>query len=372
MSELFSNSSNLITFFLPNLRAGGAERVSIDLAYAFKEEGYKVDFLLLIEDGEFLQEARQHFHVTGLQAVKARSSIVKLAKYLRTQRPIALISNMWPLTSISVIGRILSLTKSKLLLVEHITLSNQYASWGRLHNCIMQASIFLTYRFADKLVGVSEGASLDTAKLAGLPVKQFSVIYNPIPIRPMPAKDVRIEVERLWGCPSGQRILAVGSLKSQKNYALLIKAFAALTRSQARLIIVGGGDSTNLKQLANDLYVADRVIFTGFRSDTASFYATADIFALSSDYEGFGNVIVEALSFGLPVVATDCPSGPAEILENGRWGRLVKVGDFAKLASAIDETLSIQHDRDALMARAREFAPQIAAKKYLQLMGLPC
>jgi len=125
-----------------------------------------------------------------------------------------------------------------------------------------------------------------------------------------------------------------------------------------------------LRRLAAELGIANRVIFAGFHSDPSPFYATADLFVLSSNHEGFGNVIVEALSFGLPVVSTDCPSGPAEILENGRWGRLTPVGDAQALARAMDESLSTPVDRDALKRRAADFSPEIAARKYLDLLGL--
>ena len=144
-----------------------------------------------------------------------------------------------------------------------------------------------------------------------------------------------------------------------------------LARPDARLVLLGQGQNeAMLRALADELGIADRVIFAGFHPDPSPFYATADLFVLSSDYEGFGNVIVEALSFGLPVVSTDCPSGPAEILGNGRWGRLVPVGDAAALAGAMREALASPVDREALKRRAADFSPEIAARKYLDLLGL--
>ena len=140
---------------------------------------------------------------------------------------------------------------------------------------------------------------------------------------------------------------------------------------EARLMIVGQGQNeAKLRALVRELGLEGRVIFAGFHVDPAPFYASADLFVLSSDYEGFGNVIVEALSFGLPVVSTDCPSGPAEILGYGRWGGLVPVGDEEALAGAMAAALSAPVDRDALRARAADFAPEIAARKYLDLVGL--
>jgi glycosyltransferase involved in cell wall biosynthesis len=123
-----------------------------------------------------------------------------------------------------------------------------------------------------------------------------------------------------------------------------------------------------LRALAGELGLASQVIFAGFHSDPTPFYRTADLFVLSSDYEGFGNVIVEALACGTPVVSTDCPSGPAEIFENGLHGRLVPVRDAPALANAMREALSAPHDPAALKRRASDFAPSIAAKRYLELL----
>lgn len=136
------------------------------------------------------------------------------------------------------------------------------------------------------------------------------------------------------------------------------------------MLLGQGENEAMLRGEAAALGIADRVIFAGFHADPSPFYATADLFALSSDYEGFGNVIVEALSFGLPVVSTNCPSGPDEILGGGRWGRLTPVGDADALARAMDEALNGPHDREALKRRAADFAPEIAARKYLDLLGL--
>ena len=136
-------------------------------------------------------------------------------------------------------------------------------------------------------------------------------------------------------------------------------------------MLVGTGQGeAGLRAIAGDLGIAGRVIFAGFHPDPTPFYRTADLFVLSSDYEGFGNVIVEAMACGTPVVSTDCPSGPAEILEGGRHGRLVPVNDPAALAAAIQAALSEKPDRAALQRRAADFAPDIAARRYLDLLGL--
>lgn len=361
----------MISILLPDLRGGGAERVSVDLARSFAALGHSVEFVLMQAKGEFLLQVSREFSVVELGVELARDVPWPLARYLRSRRPVALIANMWPLTTAAVIGRALSRQACQLLLVEHCNLSKQYASWGRLHRLKLKLSMWTTHRWADHIATVSKGAAHDTAHLAGLRHTDVTTLYNPIPNRAISASDARSKADAIWNCQQGERILTVGNLKDQKNHPLLLDAFARLARPDARLMLLGQGENEGmLRDLAAELRIADRVIFAGFHADPSPFYATADLFVLSSDYEGFGNVIVEALSFGLPLVATDCPSGPAEILENGRWGRLVAVGDADALSCAMDAAISAPVDRVSLKARATDFAPEIAARKYLDLLGL--
>ncbi|MBF9149654.1 glycosyltransferase [Novosphingobium jiangmenense] len=361
----------IISIILPDLRGGGAERVMLDLAREFAQVGHEVEFVLMQAVGEFLPEVGSDFSVVDLGAPRIRQVPLLLARYLRDRKPDAVIANMWPLTSASVVGRALARWRCRLLLVEHITLARQYASWGKIHAFALALSMAATYRFADKVAAVSEGAAAETADLAKLPKSRVGVLYNPIPQRLIPSEEQRTSADRLWNCNPGQRILNVGSLKDMKNHRLLLRAFAALERPEARLMLLGqGANEAALRSLAETLGITDRVIFAGFHVDPSPFYATADLFVLSSDHEGFGNVIVEALGHGLPVVSTDCPSGPAEILENGRYGRLVPVGDAGALTVAIDLALSTPVDAAAQKARAADFVPGIAARKYLDLLGL--
>ena len=158
----------MISIVLPDLRGGGAERVMIDLARAFTLNGHKVEFVLMWVNGEFLPEVQREFPVVDLATPRTRGVAVSLARYLRHQKPYAVIANMWPLTSSAVLGRMLSRHKCKLMLVEHSMLSREYASWGRLHLAVMKASIAATYRIADVVVAVSEGSAKDTGRLAAL------------------------------------------------------------------------------------------------------------------------------------------------------------------------------------------------------------
>ena len=362
---------NKISFVLPNLRGGGAERICVDLARIFAELGHSVEFVLMSATGELIPEVQTKFKLVNLNALKTRNVPIALARYLKEHKPDALIAHMWPLTTAAVIGRALSNQRCKLLLVEHCMLSIQYETWGILNYLMLRSTLTFNSRYADVIAAVSEGAANDLAALVRLPAEKIKVLHNPIPQRPMPNTEARERAIEWWGKSSGERILNVGSFKDQKDHPLLLRAFALLARPDAKLMLLGHGENEKmLRSLSVELGIANRVIFPGFYPDPSPFYATADLFVLSSVYEGLPTVLIEALSFGLPIVSTDCPSGPAEILENGRFGRLVPVGDAQALAQSIDEALSAPLERAELMRRSLDFAPEIAARKYLNLLDM--
>ncbi len=361
----------MISLLLPDLRGGGAERVMIDLAREFARAGHKVDLVLMQARGAFLEEARDSFSVVDLMAPRARALPLPLVRYLRRRRPDSLLAGMWPLTVIAPLAARLSGHCCRVLVSEHGILSAQYQGWGKAHRVALRASMALGYRLADRRIAVSMGVADDISKLSSLRRDAFDVIHNPVPPRPSPSDDDLAQVEALWSAPGGARIVTVGRMKAVKNHPLLLRAFAQLNRPDARLLFVGDGEGRAMVlSLAQELGVADKVILAGFHRDPTPFYKTADLFVLSSDFEGFGNVIVEALACGTPVVSTDCPSGPSEILDGGRFGRLVPVGDATAMTQAISEALSASVDRDALMQRAASFAPEVAAQKYLGLLDL--
>jgi len=359
----------IIAILLPNLCGGGVERIRIVLAHEFARAGHEVEFVLMQARGELLDEASASFSVVDLASPRARSLPFALTRYLRQRRPDALLSAMWPLTVIAPLAQRISGHKCKVLVSEHGILSAQYRDWGRLHRLLLRLSTFLGYRDVNCRIGVSAGVAADMAALSGMRKDAFEVVYNPTSPRALPDQAALYTADRLWSGPSGARILTVGTMKAVKNHQLLLRAFARLDQPDTRLMFVGDGAGREaLLSLARDLSVTDQVIFAGFHPDPTPFYKTADLFVLSSDYEGFGNVILEAMACGTPVVSTDCPSGPAEILMNGKYGRLVPVGDAEKLAKGIAEALQASHDTDALISRAAEFSPSIAAQSYLKVM----
>ena len=358
-----------IALVLPDLRGGGAEKVNLILAEELSSRGYTIEMVLMRREGELLDEVSSCAHVVDLAALQMRNVPRAFASYLRESKPDVVLANMWPLTSMCVIAAKLARTETRIVVSDHSMLSHSYADKGALHAMALRASLFLTYRMAAARVAVSSGVADDLSKLSGIARNRFQVIFNPIS-RGFTEEISPAAAERFWGDFSGKRILSVGSFKPVKNHMLLVRACAKIVDSvDARLMLLGDGPLLeDIERVIRSEGVDDKVLLPGFFPDPRPFYASADLFVLSSNHEGFGNVIVEALACGLPVVSTDCPSGPSEILGNGKYGSLVPVGDADALATAIGEALAKPCDKEMLRARAQDFTQAIVADHYLKII----
>jgi len=262
---------------------------------------------------------------------------------------------------------LLSGMRNSLFLSDHEHLSHAYLGQHRVRPVYLKNLIRFTYPLASGVIAVSQGVKDDLCRLGNLSEKRVKVIYNPAAIGISPVRESSDTSDRLWGEGFTFHLLAVGRLSVEKDFRTLIKAFSLLPKSlKAKLIILGEGSSRKeLEELVMQFGLTERVALPGFVVDPYPFFRSADLFVLSSEWEGFGNVIVEALECGLPVVSTDCPSGPSEILEDGRYGRLVPVGDHVALAAAMVKSLSEEHDREALMKRAKDFSVRKISDEYL-------
>lgn len=366
-STLSPRRCSHIAIFLPDLRGGGAERLQLILAEEFLRRGYRVDFVLLRSEGELLEIAPAGARIVGLGARRIREGFVPLVRYLRSERPDVLLAAMWPLTAMAPIAARLSGAKPRLVVSEHSNLTQSAAVRGPSDIANRRLGRWL-YGAADAVVAVSQGVKDDLVARTGVRPARVRVIHNPAR-KPDPAAEGNRELLSWWKARESA-IIGVGALKPAKDYPTLIRAFARVAeRRDARLLILGEGQlRPDLEQLAADLGVSDRVRLPGAVLDPYPYMREADLFVLSSAWEGFGNVIVEALAVGTPVVSTDCQSGPAEILENGRYGRLTPVGDPDALARAIELSLADPADPEPLKARAAEFSVERAADQYLSLL----
>lgn len=357
-----------IALVIPDLSGGGAERVLLVLAHAFRDRGYQVDVVLARARGEWLSEVPDGARVIDLKVDRLRDAVQPLRRYFKSERPDATQVSMWPLTSWAALAHRLAGKPGRLVLSDHCNLSLHYAPKGKLHERVMAATVALTYPLADARVAVSRGVAEDIARLSGLRPDSFTVVPNPM-AAPDPALVDSAEARPFWGEGTAKRILAVGMLVHDKNFPLLVRAFARLqSRMDAKLVIVGEGpDRSRIEQTVAEQGVTDSVALPGFFSEPWPFFAAADLFALSSDREGFAIVLIEALHFGLPVVSTDCPSGPADILKEP-FGKLAPCGDAEALATAMAEMLERPHDPGPGKHRVAEFAPARIAVQYLELL----
>ena len=361
-----------ISLVLPDLRTGGAERNCLILADQLLRLGHDVDIVLLQNQGALLKDVPDGVHIVSLEVARIRDSVRPFARYIDSRRPDAVLANMWPVTVATIIARLFCDHRSQLAVVDRALLSRGYADYGLIHRAILRASISLSYRLADARIGVSRGVVNDLSRLSGISTTKFDVVYNPVRRIEVSSDEDVERTERCWKEIDGHRILTVGTLKAVKNHNLLIRAFAKMKEcDRAALMILGDGPLRDeLRKLAEREGVTERVLMPGFFMDPMPFYRSADLFVLSSNHEGFGNVIVESLASGTPVVSTDCPSGPREILANGEYGALVPVGDVNLLADAMDHALLSVHDTEALRIRAADFSAEANARSILSVFDL--
>ena len=357
----------VISIVLPDLSIGGAERQSVELANDFVKKGFSVELVLMRRAGELLELVDPSVSFYILNTDKIRNSIIPLAVYLRKKHPSIILAGLWPLTSAAVFSWIISGKVGNLYLVEVNPLSVSTKKESGIPFYYLSTLLSITHRFASGIIAISKGVKKDLCRAALLSDKKVKVIYDPA------AKGIQNEIfsnnlNQLWGDSFKIRILAVGLLTKQKDFETLIAAFSIIHATlHAKLVIIGDGPLRNkLLNLIDQLDLHHCVDLPGYDIDLNPWYHSADLFVLSSRWEGFGNVIVEALEHGLPVVSTDCPSGPAEILENGRYGNLVAVGDKDALAASIIDAVNNPIDSDTLKQRASDFSVDKISNEYIE------
>lgn len=357
--------SRSIAILVPDLRGGGAERVAVNLANGFAQRGYAVDMVLLSATGEFLADLRPEIRVVDFRVNRMRWAVLQLVRYLRQARPDALLACMWPLTVIAVWAHRLARVSTRVAVAEHTTWSRDEIASSAFGRWKVSTTMHHAFTQADGIVAVSQGAADDLARFANLDRSAITVIYNPVVGDDKPPGSAPLAPAGWW-TGTHRRVLAVGTLKSIKDYATLLVAFAQLRKLvDARLLILGEGECRSaLEVQVRQLGLAGGVYMPGFVKDLTPYYHHADLHVLSSTGEGLPTVIIEALAAGTPVVSSDCPSGPNEILCNGQFGRLVPMGDAAALAVAMAESLSATHDTAALKARAQDFSIDKAVDQY--------
>ncbi len=318
------------------------------LAQGFAARNLAVDLVLVRAKGPNLNDVPQNVRVVDLDCAHSRLAIWKLVTYFRRERPRAMLSALDGPNVIAILAKWMAGVNCRLIisLTSYLSLvykpENADAYTSSIYARLNFAALKLLYRFADGLVAISSGVADDCAALANIARARIQVLYLPV-ITPTLHALSREPINHPWFHAGGPPvIMAVGRLTTAKDYPTLIKAFCILRRKRpARLLIFGEGECRPaLEQLVQELGLTNDVSIPGYVENQFAFMSRASVFALASGWEGLSMGLVEALACGAKVVSTDCLSGPREILEDGKWGRLVPVGDAQALAQALDDTLT--------------------------------
>lgn len=352
--------------FLPSLGGGGAERVTLNLARGVLAHGHPVDLVLVNATGAYRDSVPDGVRVVDLAGRRTRAAISGLVRYLRNENPAGLLSVMNHANVVAIWAAALAGFKGNVLVAEHSELlPTSRSAWQLAFN----ASLRLSYPRATKVIAVSHGVKRSLVAHARVAARHIEVIYNPV-IGPELRSGHRCRPAVL-PADSVPNIVGMGRLVPEKDFPTLLRAFARLLEQRsARLLILGEGpERAALQDLVQELGVERAVSLPGFVSNAYDYLAHADLFALSSQREGLPTVVIEALALGTPVVATDCPSGPREILADGRYGPLVPVGDSAALAAAMLEALASEAP-EVPGSWLNQFAEGHSVRRYLHAFGV--
>ena len=358
-----------VAFYLPSMGGGGAERAIVTLANGLARRARPVDLVLVQAQGPYLAEVDPAVRVIDLRRKRVLTSLFSLARYLRRHKPAALISAMTHANIVAVAARMIARSSTRLLLSERTSLAGLRGELGPMRYLGMKTLMRWFYPRADGVIAVAEAMASELREMLPIDPDRVMLVHNPV---------VSDEMLELSGAAPPHEwlldaavpvVLAVGRLGIEKDYATLIAAFARVRETRPlRLLILGeGAERANLIALAEKLGVADDCALPGFCANPFSAMSRASLFVLSSRYEGLPNALIQAMACGARVIATDCPTGPREILQDGRWGTLVPIGDSDAMAEAMIETLNQTNFLD-VRKRASEFGVHHAISRIVDVI----
>ena len=348
-----------VAIFVSTLEVGGAERVAVTLANEMVEKGIRIDLIVMSIGGEMQKKLNSRVNVVDLNTKRGRFSFFALVAYIMRNKPTAILSLLTVPNMLLGLTKLVPLRNRPLLIgSEHSYDSDIYRRNDR--NVFLYAAYSIAariaYRMLDLNIAVSEGVKQRMVERRQVKSRKIKVMPNPIDLR-----DIAVPHGQTPGLRPRIKLLAVGRLNILKDYETMFRAVDIIRRDFAVVLnVLGEGEERAcLATLISDLNLEENIKLIGNVQETSTWYQGADVLVLSSISEGFSMVIVEALAHGLPVVSTDCLSGPNEILTELEYGALVPVGDYAQLAATIINVLSKNHDRGLLYLRAKEYDSRI-------------
>jgi len=374
MLEVSRKDIKHIALFVPSLTGGGAERVMITLAKEFSRRGFKVDILVITTSGPYLKEVPDTVNLINLNRSRVLFSVFKLARYMRKERPDVLMSTMNHVNVVAIISGLISFSPVKVIVREAITATTEFKASDKLADKVILRLLKLLYPRASNIICPSQGIAKDLEIKLSIPKDKLKVIYNPLDIKHISLLAAENALHP-WVEAGENIILGVGRLAKQKGFDTLVTAFSVVRECSdvpVKLIILGEGEDRDILQDHIDkLGLQDCVDLPGFVDNPYAFIRYAKCYVLSSLWEGLPNVLIQALALGTPAVATDCPSGPVEILESGKWGELVSMSQPEEMASAILRVLSKAENNNSLTKKYCEekFGLERIANEYLHVLN---
>jgi len=369
--ELLMESRNKrIAIFVSFSGQGGVERAMALLAGGMLSHGVTVDFILPRAVGDHVGSIPKGVNIIRLNTKHTFSALVPLARYLKKERPDALLAAKHRAIVTAVLASRLAGFRGMVAGNIQTTISAGLTDSNLIKRNLYFSMMRIFYKWTHFIVAVSKGVADDIIQITGLPSEKVKVIYNPV-VTPNIVERAAEPLEHPWLSDGDVPVIVgIGRLTKQKDFHTLIRAFAVVRRTRpCRLVILGdGGDRESLLSLAQEQGVLTDVDFPGFQQNPFAWLSRSSLFVLSSRWEGFGIVIVEALALGIPVVSTDCPNGPREILKDGEYGPLVPVEDPDTLAVAMIKTLEKPLDPEILHDAASDYTTDKIGEEYIRTL----
>ena len=360
-----------IAFVIPDLKGGGAQKMMINLANEFSARGDHVDLVLFNQSGTYQKDIEAFVNIVDLDKNRAAQSIGSLKRYIKDKSPDVMVSALLHVNLVAIISRLFSgHKKTKLIVTERNYLSQNLSTANFFNHFFLKNMVKFLYPYADKVIGISNGVCDDLRDLINPNDKSFiQTIYNPVVTKDFIRK-LKHDSKNIFPDNAGVKLIASGRLVIQKDYPTLFKALALYQEKYGavHLAVLGDGALKNdLLEMANQLNIKENISFLGFVENPLSYMKQADIFVVSSAWEGFCNVIVEALYSGLKIVSTDCFSGPSEILQNGKYGELIPVGNALEFSEGIYRTAQANINPENQKNRAQDFTVEKISDEFENL-----
>ncbi|ANB01374.1 glycosyltransferase [Ectothiorhodospira sp. BSL-9] len=364
---------NRLAVFAATSGHSGVDRILGNLLPALAARGVSVDLLRIRQHGPYM-EATEGVRIVELPASHVNTALPCLVRYLRQARPDVMLSDKDKVNRVAILAARVAGVPVRHFVRLGTTVSVNLRKRGRLERWLQVQSISRLYRYAEGIIVPSQGVASDLAQWVSEP-RKIHVVPSPV-VRPDLDSLAEVPIPVLWGVGAINNdipvIVGVGELSARKDFATLVRAFARVrSKRPCRLVVLGDGrEREQLLQLAASLGVADDFRLPGFLENPYPYIKGASLLAHSARWEGMGIVLVEALSLGVPVVSTDCPSGPREVLDGGRLGTLVPVGDDDALANAVEGILEGGHPPShELRASVAPYRVCESAQCYATVMG---